>query len=172
MNDIAAMLRHLVSWLVAIALCGMMVITCLDVVGRYVVSRPFPGAAELVQYLMVSAIFVALPLVTLRREHISISLIDLVLGPRAKQIQSALVCVFSAIVVAVLCHRLWLHAQMLAENRDVIGFLNLPVAPAAFLASVLSGITALILVAMAAAELIGRGPAGVHKSEQGAGSLE
>lgn len=172
MSDMAAMLRRLVRWLVAAALFGMMVITCLDVVGRYIVSRPFPGAAELVQYLMVSAIFVALPLVTLRREHISISLIDLILGPRAKQIQSALVCVVSAVVVTVLCQRFWLHAQMLADNRDVIGFLNLPVAPAAFLASVLSGITALILLAMAVAELMGAGPLGGNDSEQGGAGHE
>jgi TRAP-type C4-dicarboxylate transport system permease small subunit len=39
----------LVRALVATALLAMMVITCLDVIGRYLINRPLPGAAELVQ---------------------------------------------------------------------------------------------------------------------------
>lgn len=172
MLDLLALLRRLTRWLVVAALFAMMMITCLDVIGRYIVNRPFPGSAELVQYLMITTIFVALPVVTLRSEHISISLIDSVLGVRIRRIHRALVCLGSAVVVGMLCYRFWLHAQMLAENRDVIGFLNLPVAPAAFLASAFSGLTALVLVAMAVAELVGAGPLGRLDHDQGGGVLE
>jgi len=166
------LLRHSVRWLVAIALFAMMTITCLDVVGRYVISRPFPGSAELVQYLMVTTIFVALPIVTLRGEHIGISLIESVLSPRGKRLQRALVCLASSLVVGMLCHRFWLHAQMLSDNRDVIGFLNLPVAPAAFLASIFSGLTALVLIAMTVAEASGAESLGAQDQEQGGGSID
>ncbi len=152
------MARTAVRGLVAAALLLMMLITCLDVVGRYLVNRPFPGAAELVQYLMIAAIFLALPVVTLRNEHISISLIDSVLGAGARRVQHALVSLVSASVAGFLCVRFWTHGQMLAANRDVIGFLDLPVAPAAFLASVLCGITAIALCAMVAVDWRGRSP--------------
>lgn len=164
--------RSAVRWLVAAALLAMMVITCLDVIGRYVINRPFPGAADLVQYLMITTIFLALPVVTLRGEHISISLIDSMLGGRSRRIQRALVALVSAVVLAVLCQRFWLHARMLATNRDVIGFLNLPVAPAAFLASVLCGITVLVLLAMVIAELLGRPPLRASDDDQGGGKLD
>lgn len=146
MNAAASRLRALVDALVAIALFLMMLITFLDVVGRYVVNRPLPGAAELVQYLMLGFMFLALPLVTLRREHISISLIDSVLGPRGRRLQASLVAAASALVVAVLSVRLWQHGEMLAANRDVIGYLNLPLYPAAFFASVLCAVTALLVL--------------------------
>jgi hypothetical protein len=72
----------------------------------------------------------------------------------------------------MLCHRLWLHAQVLAENRDVIGFLNLPVAPAAYLASIFTGLTACVLGAVVVAELIGKGPLRLADQGQGASSAE
>ena len=172
MERAAAGMSWLVRALVAMALLAMMVITCLDVIGRYLINRPLPGAAELVQYLLIATIFIALPLVTLRHEHISISLIDSVLGSGARRVQRALVSGASAVVVAMLCHRLWLHAQMLAENRDVIGFLNLPVAPAAYLASIFTGLTACVLGTVVVAELIGKGPLRLADQGQGASSAE
>ena len=68
---IMAFARTAVRWLVAAALFLMMAITVLDVIGRYLINRPFPGSAELIQYMMVAFIFLALPVVTLRNEHIS-----------------------------------------------------------------------------------------------------
>ncbi len=152
----AAFARSAVRWLVATALFLMMVITFLDVLGRYLINRPFPGAAEMVQYLMITFIFLALPVVTLRNEHISISLVESVLGPAARKLQRILISLLSALVFGFLAARLWSHATMLAHNRDVIGYLNLPVAPAAYLASVFCAITVLVLAAMIALECLGR----------------
>lgn len=148
MSGLAKRLRTVLAWLVAAALFAMMTLTFLDVVGRYLINRPFPGATELVQYTMIVAIFLALPVVTYRREHISISLVDSFLGPPARKLQRMFVGLVSAIVLAMLSYRLWLHAEGNAANRDVIGFLDLPVAPAAYLASLFCGVTVLVLVAM------------------------
>lgn len=147
--------ERLVEGLVALALLLMMVITVLDVIGRYVINRPLPGATELVQYAMVSAIFIALPLITARREHISVSLIDGLFGARGRRWHRATIAAISAVVLVFVSWKLWEHARMLATNRDVIGFLNLPVAPAAFLAGVLAGVTVLVLIAMVLGELTG-----------------
>jgi TRAP-type C4-dicarboxylate transport system permease small subunit len=156
MNALAAALRTTLGWLVATALFLMMVLTFFDVVGRYVINRPLPGATELVQYMMVTSIFLALPVVTFRHEHISISLVDTMLGPRALRVQRTLVWLASAVVLGLLCVRLWMHGTMTATNRDVIGFLNLPIAPAAFLASVFCGATVVVLGAMMILEWVDR----------------
>ncbi len=148
--------EQLVEALVALALLLMMVITVLDVIGRYVINRPLPGATELVQYSMVTAIFIALPLITARREHISVSLIDGLFGERGRRWHRAVIAAISAIVLVLVSWKLWGHAQMLATNRDVIGFLSLPVAPAAFVASTLAGLTVLVLVAMVVSDLGGK----------------
>lgn len=152
-----AWVERLVEALVALALFLMMAITVLDVIGRYVINRPLPGATELVQYSMVIAIFVALPIITARREHISVSLIDGLFDERGRRWHRAIVAAISAIILGLVCTRLWSHAQMLATNRDVIGFLNLPVAPAAFIAAALAGVTVLVLLVMIGADLFGGG---------------
>ena len=153
---IMAFARTAVRWLVAAALFLMMAITVLDVIGRYLINRPFPGSAELIQYMMVAFIFLALPVVTLRNEHISISLVESVLGPAGRKIQRILISLVSAVIIGFMSVRFWSHAMMLAANRDVIGYLDLPVAPAAFLASVFCGLTLLVLLFMITLECMGK----------------
>lgn len=170
MAGIGLFLRGAVRWLTAVALFLMMLITFLDVIGRYLINRPLPGSADLVQYLMVVFIFLVLPMVTLRNEHISISLVDSVLGPRARRVQRIIVSLISAAIFGVLAARLWMHAVVLMENRDVVGYLDLPVAPAAFLASVMCWITVAVSAVLAVLECMGRGGA-LREADTGQGGV-
>ncbi|MDW8469595.1 MAG: TRAP transporter small permease subunit [Burkholderiales bacterium] len=52
-------------------LFAMMALTCVDVVGRYLLTRPVPGALEIIEILVAATVFLALPLVTLREEHVA-----------------------------------------------------------------------------------------------------
>ena len=53
----------------ALILACIMLITCVDVAGRYVFSQPVPGALEATEIMMGALIFASLPLVTLRQQH-------------------------------------------------------------------------------------------------------
>ena len=55
----------------ALALVGMVLLTCVDVIGRYVLNRPLTGAFELSEMTMGALVFASLPLVTLRRQRCS-----------------------------------------------------------------------------------------------------
>ncbi|MGQ0546082.1 MAG: TRAP transporter small permease [Betaproteobacteria bacterium] len=130
----------------------MMAVTFLDVLGRYVLNRPLPGSAETTQYLLVLMIFVALPVVTARGGHISISLVDGLFDSRANALRMAFVDVLAGTTMAVMAWFLWRYAQMLALHRDVIGYLLVPVAPAAYAAAVLSAVTAVAFLGKALVE--------------------
>jgi len=54
----------------------MLAITVVDVAGRYVFGVPVYGSYELMEFLLAMAAFAALPLATVRREHVTISLFD------------------------------------------------------------------------------------------------
>ncbi len=149
-------LRRLCDALVALLLFAMMLVTFLDVLGRYVVSRPVPGSTEIIAYLLVLVIFVALPIVTWRDKHISISLVEGAFGALANRLRRAAVRVLSGVVLLGLGWYLWGHAAMLAGNRDVIGYLELPVAPGAYAAGVLAVITGLTFLVVAVLEFAGR----------------
>src|SRR4029077_1450758 len=60
----------------AVLLFGLMVLTCVDVVGRYFLNRPVYGAFEITEMLLAALIFLGLPLVTLRNEHVNVDVLD------------------------------------------------------------------------------------------------
>lgn len=145
--------RQLCDLLAALLLFVMMAVTFLDVLGRYIVDRPLPGSTETTQYLLVLMVFVALPVVTARGNHISISLVDSFFSLRANAMRMAIVNTLAGATMAVVAWFLWGYAQMLAQNRDVIGYLFVPVAPAAYAAAVLSALTGVAFLGKAVSEV-------------------
>jgi TRAP-type C4-dicarboxylate transport system permease small subunit len=65
-------------------LLAMMLLTVVDVVARYVFSRPVRGAFEVTELMLVVLIFAGLPLVSFAEEHAVMDFIDRVTGPRTR----------------------------------------------------------------------------------------
>lgn len=126
----------------SLALLAMLALTVADVLGRYVVSRPVPGAVELIQYAMVLVVFAGLPVVTLRRQHISVGVVDNAFRGRARVAQRAAVALVSAFVLAAQAWVLFRNARGMFEFQDVLGALRLPVYPAGYFMAALSAIAA------------------------------
>lgn len=60
----------------AIILFLLMLLTCVDVVGRYVFNSPLVGATELTEIFLSLVLFTAMPVITWRQGHIVVDLID------------------------------------------------------------------------------------------------
>lgn len=60
----------------ALALLAMMVLTFVDVVGRYGFNASVFGSTEMVEVLMVFVVFAGVALVTLDDDHIAVNVID------------------------------------------------------------------------------------------------
>ncbi|WP_158264433.1 TRAP transporter small permease [Nitratireductor sp. StC3] len=136
----------------------MIAITVIDVIGRYVFHRSLPGAVELVSFLLAVAVSLSLPAVTLRRGHIMLTLFE---GPPTslrERIRMVVVSLVSAVVAGVLAVLMWRHATEAAEFEDVIGYLELPVAPIVYVFSLTSGAMAAIFLA-ATLRALGNGEA-------------
>jgi TRAP-type transport system small permease protein len=73
---ILAALERLVTWAAGIALSAMMLLTFVDVIGRYWYNRSIFGASEMIELLMVVTVFGGLALVARHDEHITVSLFD------------------------------------------------------------------------------------------------
>ena len=54
----------------------MMLLTAIDVAGRYVFNKPLQGGLELTEMMLAALIYCGLPLVSKRREHIVIDTFD------------------------------------------------------------------------------------------------
>jgi TRAP-type C4-dicarboxylate transport system permease small subunit len=73
---IEALTARLLGLIAGTALFAMMALTFVDVIGRYGFHRSIFGAAEIVEQLMIVAVFAGLAVITARNEHITVSLMD------------------------------------------------------------------------------------------------
>ena len=92
------------KWLIAISVFAMMMITVVDVFGRYVLNAPLRGASEMVGLLLAAMIMLGLPSVSARREHIAVGALEGLLPSRARQWLRHLIeflCVVLALLVIV-----------------------------------------------------------------------
>ena len=126
----------------------MMVITFVDVVGRYGFNLPIPGGFELIEFLMPLSIFAGMPIITRRRAHIVVSVFDRWFAGRAGEIRRLVVDAGCLAVVAFIAERLWRQGQSLAEARMESGYLEWPIAPAAYGISILCVVTVVVLAIM------------------------
>jgi TRAP-type C4-dicarboxylate transport system permease small subunit len=123
-----------------------MALTCADVAGRYFLNAPLPGAFEITELAMGALIFTGLPLVTLRRQQVTVDLLDRLVPLRLRSFRDALMHALGAICTGVVAWRLWVKAGQMLSSGDTTSTLQAPVAPLVYYMSVQAAITALILL--------------------------
>lgn len=128
---------------------AMMVVTTIDVVGRYFISKPLWGGFEMTEILMGLVIFAGMPIATARREHITIDLFDAFLGLRTRCWQAAIGDVVCAAASAVLAWRMWLRGQQLLSVGETTLQLGIPRGLIACAMAVLMAVAAVVFVAAA-----------------------
>jgi TRAP-type transport system small permease protein len=153
-----ALLERLCGLLAALALFAIMALTLADVVGRKLFSHSLTGALELTEILMVVVIFAALPLVSLRGEHVVFDSLDPWLPAGLRRFQRVLVDAASFAALAGVSWLMWTKAGQMTGYGDVSAQLALPMGAFVYLMSGLCGVTALVH-----ALLIGQ-PVATHRS--------
>ena len=126
----------------------LMVLTCVDVVGRYFLNKPVVGGFEMTEMLLAALIFAGLPLVTLRSEHVMVDLLDPVTPDWLFRIQHVVATAIGAACTGYLAWRLGLRAEELAARGETTSQLGFRVAWLAWAMSLLMALTAAALLAV------------------------
>ena len=132
-------------------LLGMVLLTVVDVVGRYLLSRPVPGSFEVTELLLLVLIFAGLPLVSRADEHVVMDVVDRVIGPRRSAVLQRLVHALSAAVMLLLAWLVWLKAGKIAAYGDVTDVLRIAYGPFVYFMAVMIGLSGVIHAVKAAA---------------------
>ncbi len=163
MEDEAAGAHVLARWmdraltaLIAVVMFAMMMLTTVDVAGRYLFNTPVKGGFEIITFLLATLVFASLPLITWDETHITVSLVENWVRGRVRWTMRTLVLAASAVIVGVMTMRMWIQGDLMAEGQHITGFLEWPIAPMAYFMSVLSGLTTVTLVVLLALHLLGR----------------
>ena len=141
-------MRKVFTIAVTVDLIAMMVLTFVDVVGRYLFSAPLAGAKELTEMLMGFLVFAAAPIVTADRGHITTALFETVLPHRALRVRNAIIAVVVAIASAVLAWRLWVQAGIIASLHTGSQLLGVPIAPLVYFMAITAGACAFIVLGL------------------------
>ena len=112
--------------LAALFLAAMMGLTVADVVLRSFFAAPIRGMLELVELGLACAIFIALPAVFLRREHLVVDVIDHLVKPGLVRWLDRLGALVSLGVLAVMAWQMWPLARTMVEFGDVTSDLSIP----------------------------------------------
>jgi len=121
-------------------LLAMMVLTVVDVVGRYVLNRPVRGAFEITELMLVVLIFAGLPLVSYADEHAVMDFIDRLLGPAWKRALWRVVQAACAAFMFLLARLVWLKADRIWAYRDATDVLRIPYGPFVYFMAVMIGL--------------------------------
>jgi TRAP-type C4-dicarboxylate transport system permease small subunit len=143
------------GYFAAAVLFLMMIVTAVDVVGRYFFNKPLAGGFEITEIGLALLIYCALPLVSDRREHIVIDTFDVFMSPGVKTFLNRLSDVVCFVALSGVGYILFKRALRVAEYGDTTNVLLLPLAPVVYTMSgmiVVAGLMHLVLIFIPHAE--------------------
>jgi TRAP-type C4-dicarboxylate transport system permease small subunit len=135
--------------LAGLALLAIMLLTFLDVSGRKLLSQSITGSLELTELLMVVVIFGALPLVSLKGEHVVFDSLDAMLPAGFQRFQRALVNIVCAALLLGLGYLMWNTGAEFAVTGETTAQLKITKAPFIQGMGLLCSLTGLIHLAKA-----------------------
>jgi TRAP-type transport system small permease protein len=143
-NPLATALERTLGLLAGAALFGMMLITFADVIGRKLFEASIPGSVEITELLMLAVIFAALPLTSLRGEHVIFDLLDQVLPAGLRKWQHRLANLACAVLLAAAAWLVETRALRTGGQGDITAQLEIAIAPFQHATAVLLFVTALV----------------------------
>ena len=122
----------------------MMMITAVDVIGRYLLNKPLTGGFEITEMLLAALIYCGLPLVSQRREHIVIDTFDPLMSARVKRGLDVIAEIVCSLTLGGIGYLIFRRAARVAEYGDTTSVLKWPLAPVAYLMGTMILIACLI----------------------------
>jgi len=129
----------------AAILAAIMLLTFVDVIGRYALNAPLRGAYEITELAMGVLVLGALPMVSARREHIRVDLADALMTGRAGPLRDILVALATCAISGLVAWQLWHRAGQALREGDATFLLALPTAPFTFAMAVFVTLNTLVL---------------------------
>ena len=117
--------RELLKILGAVCLVGMTLVTCADVIGRYL-GHPIFGSVEIVGFMATLAAALAMPYTHQMKGHIGVEILVRLFSQRTQAIIEACTNVAALILFAVVSWRMTAYAGTMKRSGEVSMSLEFP----------------------------------------------
>lgn len=132
----------------------LMILTCVDVTGRYLFNNSVNGVFELTQTGLAILVFAQMPLITWRGNHVVVDLLDNFLGSRIVKVLG----IFSVFIVSTafyfLAHRIHELAARSLRRGEVSEYLKIPTGYLMEYIAIMSWLTAACMLTYGAYRVI------------------
>jgi TRAP-type C4-dicarboxylate transport system permease small subunit len=139
--------ERVLTLVAALATVGMMLLTAADAAGRYLLNRPILAAYELTtNYLMVAAVFLAMPYAYRQGANIRVTFLVQRLGRRARLAIDHAVQIVSILYCAALVFATFQQARHMMSTKTTFVTLDLPLWPGHLVVSIGLCLTTLMML--------------------------
>ena len=139
-------LSRVLFWIAGVAIFIMMVLTCADVVLRFL-RRPIPGTYELVCFLGATAVSFAMAYTSVQKGHVEVSLFVRMFPERIQGVIGSITSLFGLILFVFIMWQSVLYGNDLRTTAEVSLTLQLPFYPFVYGIAFSAGAVCLILLA-------------------------
>ncbi len=161
-SSILARIIQVLEAISSIVLAAMMLLTFVDVVGRYILGAPIFGATELISTMLAFLIFLGLGIANARDKHIVVELFDAKVRSLAPAAYDALVQGFS---ILAMCLIVYVLAEQAVEAAHVGSTTVVLEWPLAWITGPVAALAALSVVCQVLGLVTGAGRPGEHHLE-------
>lgn len=125
-KGLARWLALFLNTLASVTLFSLMIVTCIDVFGRYVFNRPLTGSTELIEMSLALLIFAVLPVISWRNEHIVVDLLDSFTPPSVHMVRNILLNIVTAIALYFIGGRILILGSRSLNYGEESEYLGIP----------------------------------------------
>lgn len=112
-----------------VALAALVLITVVDVAGRFLLNKPFFGAVEVSEFLLVFIGFGGLAYAELSQSHITVDFVSNALPRRVQALLDSIAALLGALFWGIVAWRAIEHAEQVREAAEVSISLAVPTYP-------------------------------------------
>ncbi len=139
MNALQGVLRGLnsatkiLNWVGYISLIGIVLVTCVDVFGRYCLNKPLLGGFELLELSMAVLGGFAMLYTTTQRGHISVDLFFIRFSRRTQVILDSFGSLLGFGIWGIMAYQIYLLGIRLLKSGESTNLLRIPLSPFQFI---------------------------------------
>lgn len=130
----------------AVTLFLLMLLTCVDVFGRYFLGNSVDGTTELTEMAIAIMVFAEMPIVTWRGGHVVVDILDRMLGSTMIKVLGLLAAFLMSTSLYFLAVRVFELAERSLRRGEVTEYLQFPVGYIVEYIAVMSWITAGLMI--------------------------
>ncbi len=127
---------------------ALMLITCIDVFGRYLFNNPLTGSTELTEIAVGIVIFSVFPIVSWRNDHVVVDILDHFFSRRVHMIRTIVINLLISVALVFLGQRIYVLGQRSLSYGEVTEYLAIPLGWMMIFIAIMCWVTALAVVTL------------------------